>query len=60
MALYKYTAIVREEQRESGTVLAQNEEEARKKLKGLQFQEVHVKKVGGLRGLVGRWVADIK
>ena len=60
MTLYKYTATAREEQRESGTVLAQSEQEAQKKLMALQFQKVHVKKVGGLRGLVGRWVADIK
>lgn len=60
MTLYKYTAIAREEQRESGTVLAPSEEEAHKKLKALQFQRVHIKKIGGLMGLVGRWVADIK
>lgn len=60
MTLYKYTAIVREEQRESGTVLAASEEEAQKKLEALQFQKVQIKKVGGLKGLMGRWVADIK
>ena len=60
MALYKYTAIVREEQRESGTVLADNEQEAQEKLKALQFQRVHIKKVGGLMGLMGRWIANIK
>ena len=60
MALYKYTAIVREEQRESGTVLADNEQEAQEKLKALQFQKVQIKKVGGLKGLMGRWVANIK
>lgn len=60
MTLYRYTASAREEHTESGTVLANSVEEAQKKLKALQFQKVHIKKVGGLMGLVGRWVADIK
>ena len=60
MTLYRYTAIAREEHRESGTIRALNEEEAQKKLRELQFQKVHIKKVGGLMGLMGSWVADIK
>lgn len=62
MPLYKYVATEtsREEHSESGTVVARTEEEARKKLKQLRFDEIHIKKVAGLMGLVGQFTANIK
>ncbi len=62
MPLYKYvaTATSREEHSESGTVVARTEEEAKKKLKQLRFDQIQVKKVAGLMGLVGQFTANIK
>lgn len=62
MPLYKYvaTATAREDHSESGTVVARTEEEARKKLRQLRFDQVQVKKVAGLMGFVGQFTANIK
>jgi len=51
---------LQEENVESGTVVADNEEQAKKKLKSLRLDGIQLKKVGGLMGLVGRWTADIR
>ncbi len=60
--LFKYTGIqsAREDYTESGTVLAQSEEEAKKKLKALQFDRVHVKRLGGIKAIVGRFIATVR
>jgi len=60
--LYKYvaTATSMEEQSESGTVVARNEEEAKNKLRQLRFDKIHIRKVAGLRGLVGQFTANIR
>jgi len=60
--LYKYVATEtsREEHSESGTVVARNEEEAKNKLKQLRFDQVRIKKVAGLMGLVGQFTANIR
>lgn len=62
MPLYKYvaTANTGEDHSESGTVVARTEEEAKKKLKGLHFDQIHLKKVMGLMGLMGQLTANIK
>jgi len=57
---YKATTNLQEENVESGTVVADNEEQAKKKLKSLRLDGIQLKKVGGLMGLVGRWTADIR
>lgn len=57
---YKATTNLEEEHVESGTVLADSEEQAQKKLKSLRLEDVQLKKVRGLMGLVGRWTADIR
>jgi len=60
VTLFRFKATTREDCTESGTVLAEDERAAQKKLEALQFQKVQVKKVGGFRALIGRWVADIR
>lgn len=62
MPLFKYTGTQseREDYTESGTVLALSEEEARRKLKALQFDRVRVKRLGGLKAFVGRFTATVK
>ena len=60
MAVYEYVAMGREDQEEVGTVVAQDEEEARRKLKALQLQEVRLKKVGGISGIFRKMNADVK
>jgi len=62
MPTYRYTASAssREDHTESGTILADSEEEAKKKLKGYRFDQIHLRRVGGVAGLLGRWTATIK
>lgn len=62
MPLYKYlaTATSGEDHSESGTVVARTEEEAKKKLKQLRFDQIHIKKVAGLMGFVGQFTANIR
>jgi len=60
--LYKYLAMASsgEEHTESGTIVADSEEEATKKLQELKFDRVQLKKVAGLKGLVGQFTANIR
>lgn len=58
--LFKYTATSREDQAEKGMILASDEEEAKRKLRALRFEQVRVKPVRGIMGLMGRFVANIK
>jgi type II secretory pathway component PulF len=60
VAVYQYVATGKEDYEEAGTVVAQDEEEARRKLKALQFQRIRLKKVGGISGIFRKITADIK
>ena len=62
MPLFRYTVSMtgREEYTESGTILAHSEEEAKKKLKALKFDQIRVRRVEGLKGVLGRLTATIK
>ena len=62
MALYRFNAETksREEHMESGTIVAQSKEDAKKKLKALQFVHIYVKRVGGVKGFFGKFTAGIK
>jgi len=57
---YVVSMTAREEYAESGTILASSEEEAKKKLKALKFDQIRVKRVEGLKGVLGRFRATIK
>jgi len=61
--LYKYVATAtsgEDDQSERGTVVARTEEEAKKKLKQLRFDQIHIRRVAGLMGFVGQLTANIK
>jgi len=58
--LFKYTASTGEDHRERGTIIARTEDDAKKKLRAMQFQEIHIKRVDGFMGWIGRLTADIK
>lgn len=62
MAVYKYraSASAREDFSESGTIVADSEEEAREKLKQFHFDKIYVKRITGLAALLGRLTANIK
>lgn len=62
MAVFQYTAVDkrREDHVESGTVVAQNEDEARKKLQRLNFDVLRVKKMKGLSSILKSFTADIR
>ena len=62
MGIYKYTASIAERENftEEGTVLADSEDEARRKLKQYRFDNIHIKKLTGLSAIVKRFSVDIK
>lgn len=63
MPVFKYTATTggsREEHMESGTVIAEDEERARKKLKALRLDRIGLRRISGLMGIIKRFTADIK
>ncbi|HOF41729.1 MAG TPA: hypothetical protein PLD73_16795 [Candidatus Hydrogenedentes bacterium] len=62
MAVFKYSAVVknREEMTESGTIVARDEENARKKLERLDLVDVRLKRIGGISGLFKSLTADIR
>ena len=62
VAVYKYHVMLLrgEEFEEEGTVVAHNEEDARQKLKVLNYRKVKLKKLGGLSALVRQFTADIR
>lgn len=61
MAVFKYTATTVEEQHtETGTVIAANENEARRKLKTRRFSHIRLKRLGGLSGFFGRFTATLR
>jgi len=58
VAVFKYTATTVEEQHtETGTIVAANENEARKKLKTRRFDHVRLKRLGGISGFFSRFTA---
>ena len=63
VALYKYSASTtstEEEFNETGTVIADSEEEARKKIKALHFDKVRLRKVTGIKALFGHFSATVR
>ena len=62
MAVFRYTASIRgrEEHEESGTVVAKNQEEAKQKVKALDFTAVRVRPVKFFAGLILKWTADVR
>ncbi|MFO7976796.1 MAG: hypothetical protein R6V12_19460 [Candidatus Hydrogenedentota bacterium] len=62
MAVFKYSAVVRnrEEMTESGTIVADNEQQAREKLERMDLSDVRLKRIGGLSGLLKSLTADIR
>jgi type II secretory pathway component PulF len=62
VAVFQYTAVDkrREDQLEQGTVVANSEEEARSKLRGLDLDAKRLKRLGGLASLLKGFTADIK
>ena len=60
--LYRYTASKssREDALEEGTIVALSEEEAKKKLKALQFDSFRLRRINGLRGVIGQLSATIR
>ena len=62
MVVYKYSGIRkdREDCVETGTVVAQNEAEARGKLKRLKLAEIRLKEINGISGFFKRLRADVR
>jgi len=62
VAVFEYSGTIqsREDRNETGTIDAHSEHEAREKLKLLRLSDVKIKRVGGLKGLIGKWTADIR
>ncbi|MBN2307764.1 MAG: hypothetical protein JXR94_02265 [Candidatus Hydrogenedentes bacterium] len=62
MAVFRYTVTManREDHVETGTVVARNEKEAKKKLEGLDLGNARLKRLGGVTGLIKTFTADIK
>ena len=62
MAVFRYSATIknREDYRESGTVVARTEDEAREKLKQYDFANARLRRLGGIGALFKAFTADIK
>lgn len=62
MAVFKYSAVVRnrEEMTEAGTVVANDEQQAREKLERMDLIDVRLKRIGGIAGLLKSLTADIR
>jgi len=62
VAVYKYTASNsrREDFTESGTIVAASEEEAKRKLRSMQFDQIKLRRIQGLQGLFSRLTANVK
>ena len=50
MAVFKYSAMVknREEMTEAGTIVANDEQQAREKLEQMELTDVRLKRIGGI------------
>ena len=61
MSIYKYKASLgREDFMEEGTVIAQDETEAKSKLRSIDARQVSLKKLTGLNAFLKRFTADVK
>ena len=62
MPVFKYVGIKREreEREESGTVVARDKDDAKKKLEPYGFSHVRLKPLGGISGIFGTFMADVK
>ena len=61
VSVFKYRiALGPEDFMEEGTVIAQDEYEAKKKLKSMDAKQVSLKKLTGLNAFVKRFTADVK
>lgn len=62
MAVFKYSAMVknREEMTEAGTIVANDEQQAREKLEQMELTDVRLKRIGGISGLLKSLTADIR
>jgi type II secretory pathway component PulF len=62
VAVFKYSAVAknREEMTESGTIVADNEQQAREKLERMDLSDVRVRRIGGISGLLKSLTADIR
>lgn len=62
MPVFAYTSVVKEREymTESGTVVAKSEAEAKQKLKALALGNAKVRRLKGLRALIGQFRADIR
>ncbi len=61
VSVYKYRiALGPEEFMEEGTIIAEDEYEAKKKLKSMDAKQVSLKKLTGLKAFVKQFTADVK
>jgi len=61
LSVYTYkVSLGREDFVEEGTVLAKDEHEAKEKLRQLDFNHVHVRKVSGFSAFLKKFSADIR
>lgn len=61
MSVYKYkVAFGREDFMEEGTIVAEDEIEAKKKLRSMDARQVSLKKLTGLNAFVKKFTADVK
>jgi type II secretory pathway component PulF len=50
----------REEMTEAGTIVANDEQQAREKLEQMELTDVRLKRIGGISGLLKSLTADIR
>ena len=61
MSVYKYKAALgREDFMEEGTVIAEDELDAKKKLRAMDARQVSLKKLTGLTAFVKKFTADVR
>lgn len=62
MPVFKYVGVKseREEREESGTVVARDKDDAKKKLEPYGFSHIRLKLVSGISGFFGTFMADVK
>ena len=60
--MFSYTASDHssEDHVESGTIVSQSEDEARKKLRQFKFDRIHLRRLRGLSALFRRFTANIR
>ena len=62
VAVYEYSCTVRDREdfMEFGTVIAGSEDDARMKLRGLRFEHIRLKKLGGISSFLKQFSADVR